>query len=198
MNLFRWNRLFLVGFLVVFVVSLSACSAGVSETKTVECQGKTVVLIEDAVLTNGYSHVQHDGGVFTWEDWEEDSEPFNLVRGSIVLMLDQEGEMARVYIPTGDAPGSVYGNVPLESLSQEPEDLAQANIAMVNECMTYRSADGEEAGKVSGGVSILDRVEGWCRIVPWVGGDTRVVWIPEENLSYDFDSIVLDRESKWK
>lgn len=193
MKRFQWKRVFLVCFLMVFAASLSACSAGGSETKTVECQGKTAVLIEDAVLSNGYSHVQHDGGIFTWEDWEDDSEPFDLKRGSIVLVLAQEEDMARVYVPT--APGSVYGYVPLESLSQASADLAQANIAMVNDCMTYDSVDGEEVGLASGTVSILERGDGWCRIVPWVGDNTRAVWTLTDNLSYQFDRIVLDRAS---
>lgn len=164
-----------------------------TETKyqTVEREGKTAVLLEDAALTDSYAALSDENGQRTWTDLPQDTP---LKKGDVVLILKENETTAQVYVPTGDAPESLYGQVPTNVLSQNEEDLQKGNLASVSEQMTYVTIDGQEAGVFSGMVEIVSRDADWYQVHTFSGGDTQLVWVPASSVSFNLDTVVHDRE----
>ncbi len=162
-----------------------------AQYQTVERDGKTAVLLEDAVLTDSYAALSDENGQRTWTDLSQDTP---LKKGDVVLILKENETTAQVYVPTGDAPESLYGQVPAKVLSQNEADLQKGNLASVSEQMTYDTIDGQEAGVFSGMVEIVSREADWFQVRALSGGDPQLVWVPASSVSFNLDATVHDRE----
>lgn len=161
------------------------------QVQTVERSGKTAVLLEDAVLRNCYCALTDENGEKTWVPLTEE---YPLKRGDLVLVLKNEADTVRVFVPTGDTTESLYGEISDSILSEKEEDLRQGNMANAANQTAYRSINGEAAESLTGYVKILSRDGTWCQVQPVAGGDEQTFWIPDESLSFSIDSTVMDRE----
>ena len=160
--------------------------------KTVEREGKTAVLLEDSTLTHCYSASYDENNQISWLDLSQD---VALKAGSMVLVLTEEETTSQVYVLSGDTPGSLYGSLPTDVLSQKENDLVTGNLADAEDKMAYDSINGKETEQLIGTVTILARQDGWCQVASLTGGDTRTFWLPEKELSFHMDSTVIDREA---
>lgn len=168
-----------------------ACGEEQLQTKTVEREGTTAVLLEDAVLTQCYGQTIDESGQISRVSVSK-SQPLH--RGDLVLLLEEVEGTARVFVPTGDTPGSIYGSLPIDVLSSQAADLRKANQADASGVMASMSINGPRDEELLGLVNILSRHEGWCQIQPIAGGDTRIFWVPEDALSFTLDQNVLDSQ----
>lgn len=171
---------------------LCGCQETAPAGQTAEYDGKTSVLLEDAVLTKCYSGQTDGDNQITWVDL---SQTVDLKKGDIVLALKESGDTTQVNVPTGDTPWSLYGEIPSKALSQKNEDIEQGNLAIATDKMAYANINGEEGEQMIGTVKILVREGDWCQIQPFAGGDSRTFWIPTSDLSFDLDSKILARAS---
>lgn len=180
--------LYLIFPLAMFFL-VCACGEEPSQNMTVENEGTTAVLLEDARLTQCYGQTMDESGQISWVSVSNDQ---SLHRGDLVLLLEEVENTARVFVPTGDTPGSMYGSLPIDVLSSQAADLRKANQADASGVMASMSINGPRDEELLGLVNILSRHEGWCQIQPIAGGDTRIFWVPEDALSFALDQNVLD------
>lgn len=161
------------------------------QVQTVERSGKTAVLLEDVTLKNCYSALTDENREKVWTSLPEEQP---LRKGALLLVLKNEGDTIRVFVPTGDTTEALYGELAAAVVSEKEEDLHQANMANVLDQTAYESINGVPAERLTGYVKILSRDGTWCQVQPFSGGDDRTFWIPRESLSFSIDSIVMDRE----
>lgn len=165
--------------------------AAEEQAQTVERQGKTAVLTAEATLKNCYTALTDETGEVVWVTLPDDQP---LQKGDMVLTLKDQGENVRVYVPTGDTAGALYGELPSDVLSEKEADLVQGNIANAANQTAYQEINGAPAETLTGYVKILAREGEWCKVQLLAGGDEREFWIPQESLSFSFDDTVTDRE----
>ena len=158
--------------------------------ETAEFHGETAVLLEDAILTNCYSGMTDSIGRITWTNLPENK---SLQQGDVVFALQESNGKTMVYVPTGDTPLALYGELPSDVLSQSTEDITQGNLADAAGSVAYDRIDGRKVETLSGYVRILMRENGWCKVQPLAGGDTRLFWIRSNDLSYSFNTLVVAR-----
>lgn len=158
--------------------------------ETAEFHGETAVLLTDAILTNCYSGMTDSIGRITWTNLPENK---SLQQGDVVFALQESNGKTMVYVPTGDTPLALYGELPSDVLSQSTEDITQGNLADAAGSVAYDRIDGKKVETLSGYVSILKRDNGWCQVQPLAGGDTRLFWIRSNDLSYSFNTLVVAR-----
>ena len=191
-------------FLFPLLCALMLCSCGVTSNnsdasfpqdatvthQTIERAGKTAVLLKENTLTNCYAATYDESGQVAWTDLSQD---VPLPQGSMVLVLQENGPEAQVYVLSGDTPGSLYGTLPGDALSQKAEDLYQGNLADATGQTAYDGIRGQAEETLTGTVSILAREDGWCQVSPLAGGDDRTFWVLEDSLSFSLDATVPDR-----
>lgn len=161
------------------------------QVQTVERSGKTAVLLEDVTLKHCYSALTNEAGEKVWTSLPEEQ---SLKKGVLVLALKNEGDTTRVFVPAGDTPEALYGELPPAVISEKEEDLRQANMANATDQTAYQSINGTPAERLTGYVTILSRDGSWCQVQPLAGGEDRTFWMPSESLSFSMDQTVLDRE----
>ncbi len=183
--------------LTMSIIFISGCGkeeAGIAENEPVtdvtEYDGKTSVLLEDADLLNAYSGLTDENNQITWVSVDEE---WVLEKGDIVLALREAEGMMMVYIPTGDTPMSLYGEVPSACLSQDTRDIEKGNLAIADNLDAYSDQGETPAETVTGTVRVIEHDGEWCRIIPLTGGQTERLWLKANGLSYDFDRNVLGR-----
>ena len=96
----------------------------------------------------------------------------------------------RIVQAFGDIP-RIRGTVEKDKLSYDKSIfIDNANQAIVNDAMSYDAVDGNEKGVQYGVGIILERRGEWVRMsIPMQESD---LWFKMENLSYDFDTSVID------
>ncbi len=165
-----------------------------TEFRCVEQMGRTAVLTADAALTDPYSYTYadpEDRSTYQWVDLKGEYE-YTLHSGDIVLVLADGTELSRVVIPYGDIP-PLYGYVAGDLLSLEAEDVKAGNQAKVAACDLYDAVNGNAVENYSGAVRIQSVDGEWSGVTEHTGGNDTVYWVPWAELSFDFDTAVLDR-----
>ena len=156
-----------------------------------ERSGTTAVLLEDTAMEDCYSYNtgENDSTPKTWVSMET-SVP--LKKGDLVLVLETNGERAKVLIPYTDPP-CPYGYVSTALLSQKQEDISAGNQAIAQQGDAYNAMDGTVTGTLSGTVEILRREGTWAQVRSQTGGEDAAYWVPVKQLSFDFNATVPDR-----
>lgn len=166
-------------------IEVSANSNG-TETLT-EATGTTAVITSETVLSHVYSFLYSDpSNLSTYEKAEVDEE-VQLKEGDIVLILESEDDTARVCIPYLET--VLYGEVPADAVST---DFETANQAIISECDLYDAREGAVVTTESATVNVLSLDSDWASVTLTFGGDGTIYWVPADQLSYDFDSEVID------
>jgi len=99
--------------------------------------------------------------------------------------------MSRVVIPYGDIP-LLYGYIARNLLSLQSEDVKTGNQANVAACDLYDAINGSVIENYSGVVGIQSIDGEWSEVTKHVGGEDTIYWVPLAELSFDFDTSVLD------
>ena len=185
------RRAALIAAILTLILAMSAAVIGI--TVTVNYNGKTAVLLEDAVLLNAYAGLTDQNDVITWTAV---SETEKLNKGDIVLALKEKDGITMVYVFTGDTPMSLYGEVPSKCLSKRIRDIEKGNLAIADNFDIYSYKNGVSTGTISEMVRIINRDGGWCQIETFGAGgeEPQRFWVKREGLSYDFDGMVKGRQ----
>lgn len=171
------------------VCSVARAINGTTQTPTDNQEATTAVLVQEATMFPCYGAVSDEQGQLSWLPLESSQA---LRQGSLVWVLEQNGDTAQVLVPNEDTPPGLYGTVPSSALSQEEADRKQAKQAVATDAMAYESIHGQEVGQLNGLVNILARQDDWCQVQPLTGGDTKTSWIPEASLSYNLPELLPD------
>ena len=193
-----WGLLLLLTLSAVFVSGCGKEAAGTVENEPIkesisdvaEYNGKTAVLLEDADLSNAYSGLVDENDQVSWVSVDEE---WVLNQGDIVLVLKEADGRTMVCIPTGDAPMSLYGEVPSTCLSQDAQDIEKGSLAIAENLQAFSDQGETPAETVTDTVRIIEHDGEWCRIIPFTGGQTERFWVRADGLSHDFDRIVSGR-----
>lgn len=162
-----------------------------AEFNYTEQMGKTAVLTEKTSLLNPYTYTYGDPEDYSTYDWVVLNLEYSFRAGDVVLILSEAEEMSRVVVPYGDIPW-IYGYVPSSLLSTDLYNIKDGNQAILDECAIYDTVDGAVIEIISGKAEIQFSDDEWSEIKKSVGGDDVVYWVHSEDLSFEFDTLVLD------
>ena len=154
-----------------------------------EFNGKIAMLTEDVNLKQPYVITTNADGDTVRLDMDEDID-CSLKKNDIVVVIDEKDELCRVTKVSGDIPRA-RGSVEKSKLNFEPSSFADnANQAVIRETMGYDAVNGKEQGTRNGSYDIEERKDAWVR-VSMVGGEPDL-WFKKKDLSFDFDTVVID------
>jgi hypothetical protein len=161
-----------------------------SDDQLVQYEGKVAIITEDVVLKDPYVITvdTNDNNVYQTLENEE----FQLNKNDMVIVIEENGNECRVVQAFGDIP-RIRGTIDKSNLSFDESLFANnANQAVVKNAMSYDEIDGNEKGLQDGVGTILERKEDWLRMsMPMQESD---LWFKSEDLSYDFDTSIIDIE----
>ena len=157
-----------------------------------ERAAKVAVLKEEATLKSCYSYTTGEDNAFY--QWLAVDSPLRMQKNDLVLVLEQDRTLSRVYLPYGDIPG-LYGLLPTKVLNFQEEAVRKSNQVWAQDAPAYDQREGREVGTLLGVVEILGRNGNWCQVRPLSGGDDGIYWARAENLTVQFPSKVLDQDS---
>ena len=154
-----------------------------------EFNGKIAMLTEDVILEKPYVITTNADGDTAFLEMNEDND-CSLKKNDIVVVIDEKDEFCRVTKVSGDIPRT-RGSVEKSKLNFEPSSFAEnANQAVVHEAMGYDAVNGKEQGTRNGSYDIEERKGTWVRML-MVGGEPDL-WFKKKDLSFDFDTVVID------
>ncbi|MGM9566313.1 M56 family metallopeptidase [Evtepia sp.] len=142
--------------------------------------GTTAILTKDAVLTDCASYTNTADGGMTWLPAEDTTLP----KGTLVAVLEEEAGTPWVQVINGDA-SALYGYLPGDALSRDPEALTQGSWAMIERADAYDGPNGNVVGTLEHTRVSVEAWEGpWCQVAEAGGGNR--VWVRTEALSFQF------------
>lgn len=154
-----------------------------------EFNGKIAMLTEDVILKKPYAITLNADGDTAFLEMNEDND-CSLKKNDVVIVIDEKDEFCRVTTVSGDIPRT-RGSVEKSKLNFEPSSFAEnANQAVVHEAMGYDAVNGKEQGTRNGSYDIEERKGTWVRML-MVGGEPDL-WFKKKDLSFDFDTVVID------
>jgi len=198
---------------LAMVLMLSACAqsgkeenvSGAEETQVAGYQivdAKTAVVLSDAKLTDIYTliyEVDEQGQYQSQNPVYDPETEKTLAAGDIVRILQQVDEKCVVEVLKDYSIPFVRGTVDAAVLSTDPAQIALGNMGILRaETSYYDSVNGTVLGQTGPSdsvVEILERSEQWCRFRASTGGEDLEGWIPEDSVSYDFDTETIIPES---
>lgn len=172
----RWAAAVAAVFVLALTVILITKPADQAPPET----GATAILTKDAVLTGCASYTNTEDGGLTWLPVEDTTLP----KGTLVAVLEEKAGTAWVQVIAGDA-SALYGDLPGDALSQDPEALTQGGWAMIERADVYDSPGGNVVGTLEHTrVSVEAREGAWCQVAEAGGGN--IVWVQTADLSFQF------------
>jgi hypothetical protein len=160
----------------------------VLDEEFIEYQGKVATITEETVLKRPYVITTDENNNQIYQELE--NEDFSLYKNDMVIVIEENDMECRIVQAFGDIP-RIRGTVEKDKLSYDKSIfIDNANQAIVNDAMSYDAVDGNEKGVQYGVGIILERRGEWVRMsIPMQESD---LWFKMENLSYDFDTSVID------
>lgn len=160
----------------------------ISDNQIAQYTGKVAIITEDVVLKDPYVVTVDSNNNKIYQRLE--NEEFSLNKNDMVIVIEKIDNECRVIQAFGDIP-RIRGTIEENKLSYDKSlFIDNANQAIVNGAMSYDEVDGNEEGLQYGVGRILERKEGWVRMsMPMEESD---LWFKSENLSYEFDTSVID------
>lgn len=164
----------------VFVLALTVVLVTEPANQTPPETGPTAILTKDTVLTDCASYTNTDDGGMAWFPAEDTPLP----KGTLVAVLEEKSGASWVQVIDGDA-SALYGYLPGDALSRDPEALAQGNWAMIERADAYDSPGGNVIGTLEHTrVSVEAREGDWCQVAEAGGGNK--VWVRTADLFFEF------------
>lgn len=164
----------------VFVLVLTAVLVTEPANQTPPETGPTAILTKDAILTDCASYTNTDDGGMAWFPAEDTT----LSKGTLVAVLEEKSGTSWVQVINGDA-SALYGYLPGDALSRDPDALTQGSWAMVERADAYDGPGGNVIGTLEHArVSVEARAGDWCQVAEAGGGNQ--VWVQTEALSFQF------------
>jgi hypothetical protein len=115
-------------------------------------------------------------------------ESFALSKNDMVVVIDKSGGICRVSAVAGDPP-RIRGYIDESALSYDAALFAGGNQCILREATAY-DGGGNEAETLTGLASVVQRADGKALVSP-VGYGAEF-WVDESDLSYDFDTEIMD------
>lgn len=161
-----------------------------SDDQLVQYEGKVAIITEDVVLKDPYVITVDTNDNNVYQPLE--NEEFRLNKNDMVIVIEENGNELRVIQAFGDIP-RIRGTIDKSNLSYEESLFANnANQAVVKNAMSYDEIDGNEKGVKDGTIGIIEFKDDWVFAV--LTGSGEELWFKSEDLSYDFDTLIIDIE----
>ncbi len=159
------------------------------ELEFIEIKGKRAMIVEGSNLKNPYIITVNSEGVKKRKKLSDDK-IFALKKNDLVVVIDEDDETCRVVQAFGDIP-RLRGTIEKSKLDFDSSNFKKsANQVVLNNVMCYVSINGDEQGSQSGVYQISERKDEWVRIS--MPGGASDLWVKEKDLSYDFDTLIID------